>query len=306
MRKTQEQVKAELQARLSQYQAAQKSRRRFLLTGGALVLVCAVVLLAVMLPLSKSEPPVSEESSAAPSQDVTSSQDTVSSEYVLPPVRYGQKGTAGGMLAKRYDLETAIEDSDIVARVRVGDWLGEDTWLDSSFFEVFVEEQNKGDPIDSFILMQMGTSEYTFDNYPLYTAGEELLVFVAYVENVDDRGDPLWSFDFDHAYGLVGCWTTALYALTDEKGDMYYVQNFGGLKSQRAELTNYAEDKDFAKALINRAGETDPIFGIDDSIENWREIYDFGKIYSAKEYDPLLTSELPQNPSEEGGLSSGE
>ena len=234
MRKTQEQVKAELQARLSQYQAAQKSRRRFLLTGGALVLVCAVVLLAVMLPLSKSEPPVSEESSAAPSQD------TVSSEYVLPPVRVGEHMEQAS-LGPGNTLESAYEKADVVALVRIGDWMEEEIEYDATLYHVDVLEQYKGEPLDSFVFRQDGCSRSTFIDYPLFKGGNEVLLFLKEATLVDENGEliePNFEYKGDYYFSL-NAWETALTVVTDDAGNRYISDTTYLLEENYNELTNY-------------------------------------------------------------------
>ena len=237
MRKTQEQVKAELQARLSQYQTAQKSRRRFLLTGGALVLVCAVVLLAVVLPLSKSEPAVSaasEESSAAPSQDA------VSTEYVLPPVRVGEHMEQAS-LGDHNTLESAYEKADVVALVRIGDWMEEQIEYDATLYHVDVLEQYKGEPLDSFVFRQDGCSRSTFFNYPLFKGGNEVLLFLKEATLVDENGEliePNFEYKGDYYFSL-NAWGTALTAVTDDAGNRYVSDTTYLLEENYNELTNY-------------------------------------------------------------------
>lgn len=283
MRKTQEQVKAELQARLSQYQAAQKSRRRFLLTGGALVLVCAVVLLAVMLPLSKSEPPVSEESSAA--------SETVSTEYVLPPVRNG-KNVENASLAEHYTLKTAYEAADVVALVRIGDWLEENIEYDATLYHVDVLEQYKGEPLDNFVFRQDGCSQSTYEWYPLYTGGNEVLLFLR-----KSMGNQMYGkkvFDYDGAYYVsLSAWVTALNVVYDDEGNQYLLERNHFMEDEYPKLTNYGADmnqmnsyyfagrnQDKVEQFLNNAVAKDSEWGV----------FDYQWIFSKEDVVSLLSA----------------
>lgn len=89
-----------------------------------------------------------------------------------------------------------------MALVRVGDWLGEqDGGFPITFYKAAVVKSYKGDLPREFTLMQNGGSAGTYEDYPLYTCGNELLVFLR-------KADA----DYPDAYQSVGSFSTVLYA----------------------------------------------------------------------------------------------
>ena len=95
---------------------------------------------------------------------------------VLPPARIGES-VGRAHLAKYYSFETAFSEADVVARIKIGNWLSEDELLGSTFFEATVLQCFKGDIPEIFILTQSGTASATLQGYPLFTYGNELLLF---------------------------------------------------------------------------------------------------------------------------------
>ena len=82
------------------------------------------------------------------------------------------------MFERCYSVSDAFREADAVARVKVGDWQGEDlrNWV--TFFDASVQESYKGELPRNFTLVQGGCSEATSPGYPLFTSGTELLVFL--------------------------------------------------------------------------------------------------------------------------------
>ncbi len=100
---------------------------------------------------------------------------------VRPPVRQ-----AGGMLidyVRGYNLEEAMEEAELVVWVRIGNWLGEAG--DYTRFEAQVLQCLKGDHTGTIEICQMGNSRCTVRGYPLFTYGNEKLLFLTYSQ---DRG----------------------------------------------------------------------------------------------------------------------
>ena len=92
-------------------------------------------------------------------------------EPVLPPVRM-----TGKLLI---DYSTSIEErmADAVAYVRIGDWLG-DTDDVYAMYEFETVELIRGELPEGSVLLQDGSSTGTIPDFPLFTAGNELLLFL--------------------------------------------------------------------------------------------------------------------------------
>lgn len=88
-------------------------------------------------------------------------------EPVLPPSRWGEM-QINSMFERYYSVSDAFQEADAVARVKVGDWQGEDlrNWV--TFFDASVQESYKGELPRSFTLVQGGCSEATSPDYPCY------------------------------------------------------------------------------------------------------------------------------------------
>lgn len=137
-----------------------------------------------------------------------------------PPVRVGE-ATGSASLARSYSFEEAFQEAEAVVLVRVGSWLGEKLGgFPLSFYEATVLESYKGSVPSSFTLVQNGASSGTYEDYPLYTCGNELLLFLR-----GASGD--WSDDYPAAYQNIGSFSTMLYAADADDGTRYYLDRFG-------------------------------------------------------------------------------
>lgn len=135
---------------------------------------------------------------------------------VRPPVRIGE-GTGNACFNRSFSLTEAFEEADVVALVQVGNWLGEqDGGFPITFYKAAVVKSYKGDLPREFTLMQNGGSAGTYEDYPLYTCGNELLVFLR-------KADA----DYPDAYQSVGSFSTVLYAADAVDGSRYFVDRFG-------------------------------------------------------------------------------
>ena len=142
-----------------------------------------------------------------------------------PPVRIGE-AIGEASLLRSYSAAEAFQEADAVALVRVGDWLGEqDGGFPITFYKAAVVKSYKGDLPREFTLMQNGGSAGTYEDYPLYTCGNELLVFLR-------KADA----DYPDAYQSVGSFSTVLYAADAVDGTRYYLDRFG-LMSMREQET---------------------------------------------------------------------
>lgn len=146
-----------------------------------------------------------------------------SSDAVLPPVRIGE-GFRSPMLLREYSVTEAFQESEAVVRVRVGNWLEESERFHTTFYEATVLKCYKGDIPTHFTLLQSGTSASTYEDYPLFTYGNELLLFL-YEYDTDDLED--WTVEYDDLYRLEGVFTTIMYVACADDGTRYYLDRFG-------------------------------------------------------------------------------
>lgn len=167
---------------------------------------------------------------------------------VLPPSRVG-KGMMQASLVERYSLESAMSAADVVARVEVGSWLAEDADISSTYFEAKVLECFKGKLSGKFTLIQDGCSATTLNGYPLFTAGNELLVFLKKA-TLEGYASPYW---------IIGSFTTVLDVSYDESGARYYADRYGVLGESTNGATNYARNSEIANEVLTRAAKDDPI-----------------------------------------------
>ena len=191
---------------------------------------------------------------------------------ILPPTRYGNKTSRISL--ERQSFETAISSSDAIAHIKVGNWLGEDEYF--NYYEATVISQFKGEEIDNFVLIQDGTSEYTIGRYPLFTYGNEMLLFL--MKSTDA--------DYENAYWILGSYTTVMDAVTSSTNEVYYMDRYGVL-SETAENINNIPQSSFAFGLFNKIGEQDPYI-----TENRLFFYTY--FYSEKDMKKLIDSILKE------------
>ncbi len=147
---------------------------------------------------------------------------TANEAIVLPPSRVGTVSDGKTLLAKGFTLQTALEEADAVAWIRIGNWLGEktgDNTLDTSYFEAEVVRCYKGDLGQSIVLEQLGSSKWTIKGYPLFTHGNELLVFLK-----EGTGK-----NYDNCYWINGTYSTVMDVVTNDDGKVYVSDRLGML-----------------------------------------------------------------------------
>ncbi|MBQ2191119.1 MAG: hypothetical protein II409_01770 [Clostridia bacterium] len=170
---------------------------------------------------------------------------TATHEAVLPPVRIAEKEIKA--LIPTYTLESAYEESDVVALVRVGDWIAEDNELLITYYRASAEKVFKGSFEDAqagFTLVQEGCSKQTLRELPLFAAGNELLLFLTKA-----NGGP-----YDNAYFITGNYSTLLYRVKDTSGEAYLFDCIGNMGKGMKDVQNLLNDS----ALKNRLKENEP------------------------------------------------
>ena len=168
---------------------------------------------------------------------------------VLPPARIGT-GMIEASLAHRYIFESAFSAADAVARIQVGDWLSEDLELHKTYYEATVLQCFKGDMPETITLLQDGSSAATMRGYPLFTSGNEILVFLK------EAALP----EYESPYWIIGSFTTVLDVSYDKEGTRYYADRHGILGEFMNGLHNYLADSSVCLSVHSRAAADDPIF----------------------------------------------
>lgn len=166
---------------------------------------------------------------------------------VLPPSRVGGSQMQA-TLVKKYTFESAFSDADVVARVEVGNWLGEDTDNFATYFGAKVLQCFKGSPTETITLSQDGSSAGTLKGYPLFTNGNEMLVFLKEATETT----------YGSLYWIIGAYTTLLDVSYDESGNRYYIDRCG-LLGETVNITNYAYEMPVASEVLAVAAANDTI-----------------------------------------------
>lgn len=167
---------------------------------------------------------------------------------VLPPTRIGSSNIHAS-LGNKYTFESALASADVVARIEVGNWIAEDTTLYRTCYEATVLQCFKGTIPETFTLLQDGCSTATMKTYPLFTSGNEILVFLK--EAVD--------IEYDSPYWIIGSFTTLLDVYCDANGNRYYADRYGILGESVSVSRNYALDNDIRRNIFATAVANDPI-----------------------------------------------
>ena len=174
----------------------------------------------------------------------------VPKDAVLPPTQVASE-ISDLMYVRAYDMYSMYNRADAVCVLTIKNWLGEDD--SGTYFEATVERLYKGDLPERIVLFQMGNSEYTLEDSPLFTYGDRILV-----------GLIPWENDmYENAYDLVGTDSAMLYVAESENGEAYLVDHKGllGMNNDRSDsviLDNYADDSRLAYDIISQIEKNDP------------------------------------------------
>lgn len=176
---------------------------------------------------------------------------TVSDERdaaVLPLSRIGTSQIQA-TFGDKYTFESALSEADVVARIEVGNWLAEDTNLYKTYYEATALQCFKGSISETFTLLQDGCSAATMKTYPLFTSGNEILVFLKEATVTT----------YDSPYWIIGSFTTLLDVSYDENGNRYYADRYGILGESIDINSNYAHENPVSSEVLAIAAANDPI-----------------------------------------------
>ncbi len=159
-------------------------------------------------------------------------------EPAEPPVRLGAVSDASASLERTYSLTSAFDLADAVAVVEIKSWLFEDKEMHETFYSAATDRCYKGELPESFTLAQNGCSEITYVDYPLFTVGNKLLLFLNYAENTE----------YGNLYWIRGSYTTVMDVVLSDSGEEYIADRFGvtgyETRYETKDIDNYAGVKE--------------------------------------------------------------
>ncbi len=150
-------------------------------------------------------------------------------EPILPPVRESENPAKARYTLGNENLSTLFEEAEIIVRLRVGDWISDAYFDNFTCFKASVLEVYKGSVGSEIVLVQSGTTKRTYQEYPLFTYGEELLLFLKSMEThiaEDKLNNPDFDypdFEYKNAYSIVGGPLNVWNIATLKTGDTYIV-----------------------------------------------------------------------------------
>lgn len=172
-----------------------------------------------------------------------------SENIVLPPARIGKTRMISCFI-QQYTFESAMEEAEVVAHVQIGNWLGENNELYTTYFEAKVLQCFKGTISEKFTLSQLGSSECTEKgNMALFTYGNELFLFLKQSTNTT----------YESTYHIVGNFPTIFDIMYDESGARYYAPRYSYMGDSVDIAVNYALQGKVHSELYARAASADPI-----------------------------------------------
>lgn len=168
-----------------------------------------------------------------------------------------------------YTLTEAVSASDLVAHVKVGNWLAEEDF--GTYYDVSVVTTLKGKEIKNIVLYQNGSSKGTFNGYPLFTYGNEMVLFLK----------ELTGTNYNDAYWIIGAYTT-IYDVVKDSGESYLIDRSQVMSESVVGLKNYASDEKLCKSLGKKLIKDDEV---------WSDTYHPLKyIFSLSEFSAYLSS----------------
>ena len=221
-----------------------KTWLRFAAAAAAILLVLGAVFAAVkLLPAN------------APRQEAA-----VPKEAVLPPARFGENNPAHpwGHTVFLSFSEFCFE-TYAVCEITIGDWIGDNGYC--TYFEATVDKLYRGELPEKIKIYQAGCQDHTYENYPLFTYGDKLLVALkpwVLKEGFDD------GFDRSNAYELCGGDIGVLHISRDKNGEKYLL-DLSTMFSQTNEIkggpefTNYGYNRKLLEELCENIAEYDPV-----------------------------------------------
>ncbi len=192
-------------------------------------------------------------------------------EPILPPVREGKSKIQSSMLF--IPIEKMGEKADAIVHLKIKNWIGESIEQKRTYFNAEVIEVYKGDVPENIILGQSGTSKETNQGYPLFTYGEELILFLGKYDSQDNKYDKNMlnveesEFDTDNIYGIYYMQLYVMNVATLNDGSRfvipmapYIIEQNDTMLSQLVNIGSVSEKgiSDEAKSAASILKEIDP------------------------------------------------
>lgn len=150
----------------------------------------------------------------------------------FPPCRVSEN-TVEASLGRIFNFTEAYTHAKAVALVKIGKWLCEDLNTGITYYEAEVLTSYKGKLPKTIILKQDGASNGTISGYPLFTMGNEFVVYL------DESTMGLY---VENCYWILGSWTTAFRVARDDAGNAYLIDNnLGILEAASEQKRDYPE-----------------------------------------------------------------
>lgn len=150
-----------------------------------------------------------------------------------------QVGLKGQMSASVMDMEldTSFKDADIVAEVKIREWLGErqkgeelqKTIFRASLGKIFKNSIDNN--LKEIKLIQDGNSDYTIENYPLFKNNDRLLL---YLKKAVGEG-------YENTYWILGG-HTGIFRIINTDGKNYIVKQIGDCPELSEALISESKD----------------------------------------------------------------
>ena len=176
-------------------------------------------------------------------------------QVVVPPVRMSEYPAGSSLGNVPGSIQEAIERSDAVAMVRVGDWLGDSATKMCTLFSAEVIETIKGELPATFTLLQDGSSEFTYRDYPLFTYGNELFLFLT---KISDENREFLKLP-ENTYKITGTYTSVMH-LIELDGEKYVIpRDYALLENMPESVKNLAKDEAFLKRAVDELKRSDSI-----------------------------------------------
>lgn len=153
-------------------------------------------------------------------------------EVVHTPVRVG-KGVASASLPRAYTLKEAIEEADLIVDLTITSWVGENIDMFYTFYSSKVNDCYKGDAPETITLWQLGNSEFTIRDYPLFDVGDRMLLFLR--KWVPEEAEKLGQ---KNAFGMVGEYM-GIFDVKSIDNVLYVSDNRGVMTYDKSELKDF-------------------------------------------------------------------
>ncbi len=178
-------------------------------------------------------------------------------------VRIGES-TAKMSLEKRYSMETAVQEADLIAVLEVEERLEEDLNEDTTYFRCSLQNVIVGNIQEStIVLKQEGSSKMTYQDFPMFGIHNRVLVFLKEASNGKHSA----------YYWMLGANTT-LFDVVETNKQWYAVDRTGTLSEMMSKNIPIVSDKEIINDVIYDLKKQDSIWNDNRIDYNYHVIYD--------------------------------